>query len=543
MDRRAAIGSRSAQRRYSEDVLDNRYPSAVVTKRGLSTTTKVILALLLLCGLGVVAYGIYIAVAKREKLEDDETARARSAEELKKIREDEIAQKRVQYEAKRIADAAERARMAKIIFGTDGLLPTETTVNGQNQFLVNDFDISQLQIAAAGNGLSSGDTGTIPGDVISRMISQSIAYALCPRQMYEIWSNALDVTWACLQRCPVGYESITYAPRDEAGNPLKIHPIDPVTGKEDLTKLEQVPATPWCRAICPILLASPNRQEPVSHSEHMKPDAKPVEYNKMIKRTDDADPAYCTRQKERRSLMRGGNNIVCGWCEKDLQVPDGLNGTSVNRHHCETSDRHYGLDFTNWCQRRRMIPNFRIEKIDDKNDGTLNNLETAICAAIGGSLGAAKRMQWIEGPKACRGGGELLPINSSGYFDGNGNAIGMVAPTNLFYGTTMYKIPEDKVIARFADKEKNKDEQRDYSLMHYACYTPCPPHMTPVGPVENHLCAESCPPNTSSLLTFSDDIRCKKMTFQQPPVIDDFMMVVSEMTKAYILKMQQDQKK
>lgn len=501
----------------------------------MSTTSKIILVVLMLCGLTVIAYTIYFATHRKTWKMTDEESSAKAAQEMIKIRQDQLEERRARYEAQKLANAAERRRLANIIFGFDGPLSLIADSGTTPSVLINDYGANLDQMASQ-MGLAAGDApppgGNLTPAQVDRITMQTIATALCPSQMYYLWSSDIEQIWACLQKCPVGYESITYAPRDEAGNPLMVHPIDPVTGKEDLTKLERVPPTPWCRALCPILLASPKTQNPY-YSEHLTADVRPVVYNGKQTYTDDSDPAYCKRKKEQRRIMSGGNDIVCGWCEKDLPVSKDLNGTSVNRHHCETSGNHYGLDFTDWCQRRRMIPNFRIEKIDDKNDGKLNNLQTAICAGIGGVLGGAKKMHWIEGPKACRGDGELIPINSSGYFDGNGNAVGMVAPTNLFYGSRIYKIPDDKIIARFADKEADKENQKDYSLMHYACYSACPPNMTPVGPVENHLCAESCPPNTSSLLTFSDDIRCKKMAYQQPIAIEDFMMVVSEMAKAY----------
>ena len=504
--------------------------------KGLSNTTKIIILAIVLCGFGIVAYAIFVAVSGRNggSKESDDILHARAAEETIRLRRERNAELRATYDAKKILDAEERQKVAEIVFGFRGPIPTPVGAasNLDGQVLINDYN-ANFEAMTAGSNLAASDP-TTPPDKVYKIVLQSIALALCPRQMYQLWSNVQNAEnmWMCLQNCPAGYESLTYAPRDGSGNPLKVHPIDPITGKEDYTKLEQVPATPWCRAICPLLVASPKTQLPVN-SEHLTPDIKPVIYNNNLKRTDDADPAYCTRAKEQRKILTGGNNIVCGWCEKDIDLAGGATGTSVNRHHCDTGrSGHYGIDFTDWCQRRRLIPNFRIDKSDD-------NLNTGVCSAISGVLGQPKKMEWIEGPRGCRGNADLLPINSAGYFDGNGNAIGLVTTKNLFSGSNIYKIPDDKIVARFAADPKKKDDLKDYSLMHYACYTACPIRMAPVGPVENHLCAESCPPNTSSLLTFSDDIRCKKMAFQQPVAIDDFMLVISEVAKAYILKMQQ----
>lgn len=486
-------------------------------------------------------------VTDQTPTKEAEKAAREKAEKEKIIKDNEEATKDAILMAKR------RQLLAQVLFGNNNAKQFEGLQDGASYLNTYHSTNTYTSLSAAdifsdanpppGDGSKPAPSVSDPPisqqDSVSRQI---IAAKLCPSgkdDKYDLDGNAQDGLYSCNYKCEKGFETIWYAPRDNDGLPLKEEipkldingqpMLDPET-KKPLKELVTIAPTSWCRANCPIQLESKHKwSRTLASSDYMSRDAIPVTLGGVIQRTDAGDDnAYCSRSTVKRQLLRGGANIACGWCDQDLTQNKGFQ-TNNNVYICDDKDDHaMGINYTDWCQRRRLIPNWRTENLDgSKSTGIL---DTPLCAAIEGALGKPKHMNYLQGPKACKIG-DLLPINPAGYFDRN--STGILHTGNLFYGSS--DLAADTVVGRISGKA--------VSIFLLACYSSCPQFMIPLGNVEDHLCGESCPPNTTPVTSMGQFDFCKKTAYIKRPYIPDFLKMVDDIAVALLTKYRNDPKK
>lgn len=377
-------------------------------------------------------------------------------------------------------------------------------------------------------------------------ISQNlVAMALCPSDKYDLDIYITGGVAKCKEKCPVGFETLWFEPKDKDGKPMtrtvqvtdengNIVYVTDEHGKS-VPKTRQEPILPesWCRAMCPPKLKSANASKwdsrSLPSSDFMNSDAK-VSYTSggLIERTDTGDgTSYCSSSFYEQDLQRGGDNIVCGWCTESVGSNEN-NGTSTNRHNCDSSGQRYHIDFTPWCMRRRLSVNISVQDIDP-NAKQENNSNIPFCASLNGQQSRRKYSKLMQGPKACRNG-DLKPILPSAYLHGQN-----------FKGT---KASEALVSTDFLVKEGTRKFKKNeiaftvngvnWSNFLNACYSKCPVWMIPWGPIESHQCREACPPNTYVPIGLGQPDMCKKVAFIKKTKIPDMTAACKELTNQII---------
>lgn len=389
-----------------------------------------------------------------------------------------------------------------------------------------------LHYAAA----AAGDDGG--GGADKKIIRQSIvSAAICPTDKYDADMYLSNGIARCNKKCPEGFESMWFEPidrdgkrmtrtilvTDNEGKPVMIPGPD---GKPvQKTREEEIAPEAWCRAICPIKLVSKNgslwdsRMSPSSHFMNADAVASKTVGSKYI-RTDAGDgDLYCRTTIYDREIQKGGQNFVCGWCTKTLGSMDG-NGTSTNRHNCSSANMQYHIDFTDWCMKRRLVPNWLPQELN-VNTKQENNLNVPFCSALNGQQSSNKHVKMVQGPKACYNG-DLLPVQPAAYIKGklfNGTLATLaLTSTNYLISEGAVKFNPNQIVL--------SQDTINYSYFLEACYSKCPIWMVPYGPIENHQCIESCPPNTSIAEGLGQTDLCKKHAFVKENHIPDLLSAV-----------------
>lgn len=421
--------------------------------------------------------------------------------------------------------------MAGLVVGADYVIKSANNINGQSSAAVDD-----------------GSKSPIPDQ--PRIDYELVKTTLCPLPTYNVEKISNRNVDICTNSCPVGFETVWFEMVDNKFQPYETQVPD--LDKDGVQKKnpDGTPKTkgvvqgpqPWCRATCPPQLISPtasnwwmNDQKPAS--DFLSGDARITrsrDFGDVIITTDAGageSSAYCKVSEYTRKIHRGGSKFVCGWCTVSLSVNKDARGTSTNRHNCDTEGENYSIDFTNWCMRRRLIPNFLQASLETEKHGNITN--TAICASVGGEEGKPKYSTWVASPKGCMNG-DLLPILAIGYGRGRTSGGKSLVDTLRNVNNREYVLIRAGVAKPEGHQVVFTGAGQDWSAFLEACYDKCPTWMVPFGSSDKHLCREACPPNTYVALNTGKPM-CKKQAFLKNVFISDLDHAVREVIAQWVI--------
>ncbi len=370
----------------------------------------------------------------------------------------------------------------------------------------------------------------------SKIDMKTVVDIVCKSSQYDQDVYLAGNVFMCTARCPPGFETVWFEPRDQDGKPQQVPVLDangnPVVDENGRKVTEAQLPQPWCRAKCPVKLVSPSSKDwaypgvdaTKISSSFLNGDSIPALYDERKgndsanwKRTDVGEnDAYCDASLYTRQIQKTGHNIVCGWCTRDVGWNE-ESQTNNLKHKCDTDGRQYNMDFTQWCQRGRLTPLFLEETFNGGSSGV--HIESSFCSSMAGREGKRKQSAYIQSPMACRHG-DLLPVIASAYGYGPSDIILGIQPAIETLGrngggTNGFSISADKAVMRAMNT--------NFTGFLAACYARCPVWMTSHGPVEDHLCHETCPPNTYMVKELGQIGYCKKLAMVKRIYIADMM--------------------